>query len=364
MRALNKAGQPHQLRYYRCVPDRDAIARDILRGLRQNRKTIDQKYFYDETGSQLFERITRLPEYYLARAEREILRQYRPVIAAHVGAGNVLLEPGCGNCEKIGLLLDAIRPSAYVCWDISADHLYRASCELVEHFPWLQCHALATDYSASFALPPQMPRGRRVVFFPGSCIGNFEPDAAVAFLQRLWQLAGSGGGLLIGVDLRKDVGLLQRAYNDRQSVTAAFNKNCLRHINLLTGSRFSSEAFSHVARYNRLENRIEMGLRCRYAHTVEIAGEQVHFAAGEYIHTEFSYKYTTQEFIALAARAGFRREKTWYDRQRLFSVHYLIADPDPVIPDFDPAEQDLFAPRPRMPDEGPYDLPDRRHRKH
>lgn len=362
MRALDTGKQPGRLRYYRQLPDRDSAQREIMRGLRQREKSVDAKFFYDEAGSELFERITRLPEYYLTRVEREILRQYRPAIAAHLGNGCVLLEPGSGNCEKVSLLLDALKPAAYVCWDISDRYLLRTGAQLAARFPWLECHAIAADYSRAFPLPDQLPEGRRIVFFPGSSIGNFEPRAAFHLLQRFWELVGPGGGLLIGVDQRKPLELALPAYNDRQSVTAAFNKNCLRHVNALTGSRFSSEAFEHSATFNPDEQRIELSLRSRYAHEVRMGDERITLGAGEHIRTECVYQYTTRAFSELAARARFRRRKSWYDQQRLFSLHYLSAEADTVMLDFDPAAQELGPVQTlRESDQGPYDIPDRRH---
>ena len=362
MRALDTGAKTGQLRYYRQLPDRDSVRREILKGLSQREKFVDSKFFYDETGSHLFERITRLPEYYLTRVEREILRQFRPAIAAHVGTGCVVFEPGCGNCEKFALLADALKPAAYVCWDISDAYLRQASAKLAERFHWLACHAVAADYSGGFPLPEHLPDARRIVFFPGSSIGNLEPRAAFHLLQRFRDLTGPGGGLLIGVDLRKSMEQVLPAYNDRQSVTATFNKNCLRHINALTGSQFSSEAFEHRAIFNTDEQRIELSLRSRYAHEVRIANETIGFAAGERIRTEYVYQYTVGAFAQLAARARFRLRKSWYDQQRLFSVHYLSAEPDPVILDFDPAAQEITSAQVvHEIDEGPFDIPDRRH---
>jgi len=362
MRALDHSGLPPRLHFYDLMPSRDDLVREVVEGLSRTPKSINTKFFYDDAGVQLFERITQLPEYYLARAERDILRQYLPAIAARIGKDLVLLEPGSGNCEKAALLMDALKPRAYVCWDIAINTLYRTSARLARQFPWLDCYALGTDYNSGLPLPPHLPDGKRVAFFPGSSIGNFEAPAALALLQRLWDLAGAGGGLLIGVDMPKSADVLQHAYNDRQSVTAAFNKNCLRHINALTGAHFSNEAFTHCAIYNEGAQRMELSLQSRYAHEVDIAGTTIHFRAGERIHTEYAYQYSTRSFASLAARAGFRRDKTWYDRKRQFSIHYLVADPNTVAMDFDPAAQENFLPR-KMPamDEGPYDLPERRH---
>jgi len=355
-------GQSHLPHYQRRLPDVDSLRREILHGLRQRRKHIDAKFHYDDTGEALFERVTRLPEYYLTRVEREILRQHRSAIAALVGPDCVLLEPGCGNGEKAALLFDALHPAAYVGWDISERTLQQTLARLSERFPWLRCFAVACDYNAPLILPEGLPEGRRVVFLPGSTLGNFEPKAQFALLQRLWELAGVGGGLLIGVDLVKAPDLLLRAYNDRQSVNAAFNKNCLRHINALTGSHFSSEAFEHHVAFDADAQRIDIALRSRYAHRVDIGAESFAFAAGELVHTGIACKYTVPGFTALAARARFRRRKLWTDRQHLFAVFYLSAEPEPVLEEFDPAAQELMpSVAPHIADQGPYDIPDRRH---
>jgi dimethylhistidine N-methyltransferase len=237
----------------------------------------------------------------------------------------VLIEPGSGASRKVELLLDALRPSAYVAVDISAEQVCSAGRRLAAAYPWLHCYTVAADYNQPFSLPAQLPEQRRVAFYPGSTLGNFEPAAAVAFLQRLWTLVKPGGGLLIGIDLRKEVALLERAYNDRLGVTAEFNKNALRHLNRLAGADFNLGEYQHVAFYDTDLHRIEMHLQSRRAQRVAIDGVDIDIAAGERIHTENSYKYTTESFAALAQRAGFERVQTWYDRELLFSVHYLVA---------------------------------------
>lgn len=332
-----EARQSTQLRFFHHPCELQDVLTELLSGLRRHPRRIHPKYFYDERGAALFDRITALPEYYPTRCEREILVRYRHVIAEYIGADSVLIEPGSGSSEKVALLLDALRPQLYVPLDISGEHMLVASRRLIGHFPWLQCCAVVADYSTDFELPPVLPAGRRVVFYPGSSIGNFDPPAAVDFLRRLYDLVGVGGGLLIGVDLQKDADILHRAYNDSSGVTAAFNRNALHHINRLVGSDFDPGAFEHVAFYDPQQKRVEMHLESRCDQRVDFGGQPLQFAAGERIHTENSYKYTRRSFAALAARAGFRLEQTWYDRGELFSVHYLVADADALFAGFTPA---------------------------
>lgn len=326
MKALDQQTE-QGLFFYPRVADHTEIAQEILEGLRQKPRRIHPKFFYDSHGSQLFDRITELPEYYPTRAEKETLRRYRHVIAAHTGGGRVLIEPGSGSSEKVALLIDALRPSAYVAIDIAGDHMRAAGRRLTQRFPGLECHALVADHCAPLQLPQNLPRAERLIFYPGSSIGNFDPPAAVEFLRRWRKLAGPGSGLLIGVDCPKDDAILNAAYNDRQGITAAFNKNVLRHVNRLADGDFNLDVFDHVAFYNRALGRVEMHLESRCDHPVRIAGATIRLRAGERIHTESSYKYTTQAFAMLAATAGFQHRQTWRDSRGLFAVHYLVAAP-------------------------------------
>lgn len=299
---------------------------EILRGLASEPRHIHPKYFYDEKGSLLFDQITLLPEYYPTRAEKQILRRYCHSIAARVGRDSVLIEPGSGTSEKAELLLPAIEPQAYVPLDIAAIHVRDAAWRLAHRFPWLDIHAVAADYCGSFSLPEEIPDGRRLIFYPGSTIGNFHPEEAVAFLRQWRTLAGDDGGLLIGVDLEKDPQVLHWAYNDARGVTAQFNLNILRHVNRIAGTDFNPGNFSHLAFYNDELRRIEMHLESRFEQSVQIDAARLSFAAGERINTEHSYKYSTERFAELAAQAGWRLETCWYDRDQLFGVHYFIAD--------------------------------------
>ncbi len=307
--------------------DSQCATDDIIAGLSRPQKTLHPKYFYDAEGARLFDRITYLPSYYLSRAEQEILRRYCPAISAYSGSDCVLIEPGSGTCDKVQLLLPSLRPAAYVPIDIAESCLHNAAQRLAEQFPWLECHAISADFSAGFELPENLPEGRRVAFYPGSSIGNYEPAAARDFLQSVRSVVGGDGGLLIGVDLRKPTWQLHAAYNDSQGITAAFNRNILKHVNHLTGSAIPVETFDHLAFYDPQRGRIEMHLRSRHAQTINIDGTRIDFAEGETIHTENSYKYTIPQFCELVETAGFEHQQTWCDADKLFSVHYFAAAP-------------------------------------
>jgi dimethylhistidine N-methyltransferase len=306
-------------------PAETSLRDEVLEGLSRTPKTLPCKLFYDERGSILFDEITRLPEYYPTRTETRILRNSAEEIAELIGPGAEILELGSGSSVKIRLLLAALEaPAAYVPIDISREHLRRSAGALAEEFPGLRVVAVCADYTEPLELP-DLGEGRRVAFFPGSTIGNFEPDDAERFLRRIAHLVGRGGGLVIGVDLKKDRATLERAYDDAAGVTAAFNLNILEHINGALDGDFDLARFRHVALWNDTKGRIEMHLESRVAHRVTVAGQRFRFAAGERIHTENSYKYETGEFHRLAARAGFTARRTWTDRDGLFSVHFLEA---------------------------------------
>jgi len=295
-----------------------------MAGLGGVRKSINPKFLYDQLGSELFDQITRLPEYYPSRTETHILTRYRDEIADYCGTGCVVIEPGSGSSKKVRLLLDALAPAAYVPIDISADFLLESSLQLGNEFPWLRIHAICADFAHDWSLPAALPVGKRVVFYPGSTIGNMEPAAAQSFLLRLRQWIGSQqGGVLLGVDLQKSVGRLEAAYDDAAGVTARFNLNLLCHINAALNADFDPGSFDHHAFYNTEHHRIEMHLVSKQAQSVRCNGATIQFAEGESIHTENSYKYTLQGFEALAAKAGFRLCRGWLDDEALFSVLYL-----------------------------------------
>lgn len=296
---------------------------EVAAGLSLPRKQLPPKYFYDQRGSELFDAITELPEYYPTRTEIAILKRYGSEMADLVGSEALLVELGSGSSKKAPILLRALKPALYVPVDISREHLLQSAASLAESFESLEIHALCADYTGSFALPPGVDGRARVAFFPGSSIGNFDSDEARAFLERVGTLIGTGSRLLIGVDLIKDVALLNAAYNDARGVTAAFNINLLRRINRELDADFDLEGFRHEACYNVAANRIEMHLVSMADQQVSLAGDSFFFREGETIHTESSYKYSIEGFHALAGAAGFDAERQWTDDNDLFSVHCL-----------------------------------------
>jgi dimethylhistidine N-methyltransferase len=296
---------------------------ELVAGLKQSQKQVNPKYFYDARGSDLFEQITHLHEYYPTRTEISILRRHADEMARFCGPDCVLIEPGSGSSEKVRLLLNSLRPSAYVPLDISADFLYESAVKLGQEFPWLQVHAICADFSNQWHVRTQLPAGRRVIFYPGSTIGNMEPSVAQAFLADLRAWIGADGGVLIGVDLHKSEDLLTAAYNDSSGVTAEFNLNILNSINRIAEADFEPKNFSHKAIYNRQLQRIEMHLVSDTPQTVEVGGSVIKFARGETLHTENSYKYSLEDFKALIEAAGFTLQKSWLDERKLFSVHFL-----------------------------------------
>ena len=298
---------------------------EILHGLRSPVKTLPSKLFYDEAGSQLFDRITRLPEYYLTRTELAIMEAAVGEMCGEIGPGALVVELGSGSSRKTRALLDRLkRPAGYVPVDISAGSLAASARAIAARYPDLEVLPVCADYEQDFALPvPAVEARKTVVYYPGSTIGNFHSEDAVDFLRRIRSVCGGGCEILIGVDLKKDPGLLHRAYNDCEGVTAAFNMNILAHLNRVYGLAFDLDRFEHLAFYNESEGRIEMHLRSPSAQTIEINGAQIHLAAGECIWTESSYKFTLPEFGALASKAGFAVKRVWMDFNRLFSVQYL-----------------------------------------
>ncbi len=308
-------------------PASDTLRAAVLGGLRrEEQKDIPSKFLYDKRGSELFDAICALDAYYPTRTELGILRAHRDAITDVVGDDVLLVEFGSGSSLKTRLLLDRLEGTlaGYVPIDISRDHLVEAAEALADAFPDVPVLPVCADYTAALKLPdPGRPVARRVIYYPGSTIGNFRPPQAVSFLARAARLAGAGGGLLIGVDLRKDAGVLRRAYNDPEGVTAAFNLNLLRRLNRELGATFDLAAFRHEARWNDADGCIEMHLVSTKAQTVTVAGEAVAFEAGASIRTEYSFKYTREGFAALAAEAGWRVETVWTDARDYFSVQYL-----------------------------------------
>jgi len=307
-------------------PSTEEFAAAVIVGLSGAQKTLPCKFFYDAAGSALFDRICRLPEYYLTRTEYRILKEQASAIAGLLGPQASLIEFGAGSANKVGLILSQLdRPRAYVPVDISRQHLLAGAAGVARAFPGLRIAPVCADYTRTFALPAALrgTPGGLGGFFPGSTIGNFTHPEAAVFLAQTRLILGPGGLLIVGVDLQKDERVLNAAYDDAAGVTAEFNLNLLRRINRELGGSFRLAEFSHAARWNQAEGRVEMHLLSCCAQTVRIDGAQFEFQAGESIHTENSYKYTIESFQALAADAGYVAAACWTDERRLFSVHAL-----------------------------------------
>jgi len=299
---------------------------DVLAGLSEHPKHVPPKYFYDERGSELFDEITRLPEYYPTRTELEILRQNADAIARQCPPGAALVEFGAGSSAKARIVLQASRDvGAYVPVDISADFLLREAAVFARELPHVAIHPVVADFTHDVVLPRELDGRSRVGFFPGSTIGNFEPHEAARFLHHAAGLLGAGATLIIGVDLVKDPEILRAAYNDSAGVTAAFNLNLLHRMESELGAEVDIKAFRHYAFYNREQRRIEMHLASCSAQSIRVCGKCFDFRRGESIHTENSYKYTPESFRALAAGAGWRPAALWTDPQQYFSIHALVA---------------------------------------
>lgn len=311
------------IRFYDFHPPADSFRAEVLDGLRGQPKRIAPKFFYDARGSQLFDAICALPEYYPTRTEIGILERYAAQIASLIGPDCLLIELGSGNSAKVRLLLEALRPAAYLPMDISRDQLLHSAQELAADYPWLAVHATCVDYSRHLEIPHVPAGARKVAFFPGSSIGNFEPDDTLGFLREVARAVQPDGALLIGVDLKKDLDVLHAAYNDAQGITAEFNLNLLARINRELDADFLLENFEHLAFYDQACGRIEMHLTSRCNQTVVIGDQRFRFAQGERLHTENSYKYDVSEFQDVARKAGFEPARVWIDPLRLFSVHYL-----------------------------------------
>lgn len=297
---------------------------EILEGLKQPQKMISPKYFYDERGSQLFDAITHLPEYYPTETEFGILHDNIDEIADLIGPEASLIEYGSGSSRKTRVLLEHLHELAvYVPVDISEDHLITTARKVGSEFPGLEVLPVVADFTQPFTLPDPtvMPR-RNVVYFPGSTIGNFTHEAAQDLLNVMYQEAGADGAMLIGVDLQKDPAIIERAYNDSAGVTAEFNLNMLARLNREFGFNFDVNAFSHSAVYDTVEGRMVIKLISARDQAVTAGGETIEITAGEAILTEYSHKYTLDGFAAMAREAGFEVNKVWTDAERLFSVQY------------------------------------------
>ena len=297
-----------------------AALAEIGAGLMAPQAATSPKYLYDALGSKLFEAICELPEYYPTRTEAGIFARHGADIARAVGPGATLIDLGAGNCAKAASLFPLLHPAQYVAVDISYDFLSESLKRLRQRFPQIEMTGLGMDFSSRFELPGTVRAGQRLFFYPGSSIGNFAPAQATAFLRRLRANAADDGGLLIGVDLLKDSATLDAAYDDALGVTAAFNLNLLRHLNLLIGADFDVRQWRHSGRFNGVERRVEMHLEARAELTVNWRGGCRRFARGERIHTEDSYKYTREGFTGLLEQAGFAVKQTWTDPAQWFAV--------------------------------------------
>ena len=300
--------------------DNVALRHELAQGLLGQPASVSPKFLYDALGSRLFDAITELPEYYPTRTERAIFDARAPAIAALAGRGRTLVDLGAGNCEKAARLFDVLAPLRYVAVDISVDYLRHALGSLQRQHPGIEMVGVGADFSAALTLPPEAGRGERLVFYPGSSIGNYAPHDALRFLRQVRTVGGAGGALLIGVDLVKPKPVLELAYDDPLQVTAAFNLNLLRRLNALLGCDARIEDFAHVAFFNELESRIEMHLQARRALTLHWPGGQRTLATGERIHTENSYKYSVEGFERLLRDAGFARTTHWTDERGWFAV--------------------------------------------
>lgn len=302
-----------------------AFARDVIDDLSRHPKRLSPKYFYDAAGSELFEQITRLPEYYPTRTELAILRDRGGAISAIIPKGAALVEFGAGATTKVRLLLNECALGAYVPVDISGDFLKIQAERLRTDFPSLGIHPVTVDFTVPFELPEAVREMPKVGFFPGSTLGNFEPHEASAFLSSAREILGEGARMVIGVDLEKDERVLYDAYNDSGGVTARFNLNVLHRINRELGGDFDVGAFTHRAIYNRDRHRIEMHLISKKALTARVMGRKFSFRPGESIHTENSYKYSLERFSVLARGSNWKPVESWTDEAGMFSVHALVA---------------------------------------
>ena len=313
-----------RLEFHDFSPDLGDFRTALIQGLSGHSKSIPCRFLYDARGSALFDRICELPEYYPTRTELGILTACAPEIAERAGPAAQMIELGGVNSSKARILLDALEaPAAYIPVDISREHLKASAHAIGAEKPELEVLAVCADYTQPFELPEAPGGGMRLGFFPGSTIGNLQPDEAIMFLAAWAERLGPGAAMVVGVDLRKDASILEPAYDDAQGVTADFSRNLLVRANRELGADFDVDAFAHRARYDAAHGRIEIHLESLKAQTVHIDGVALSFAAGERIHTENSYKYSIEGFRGIARAAGFRPAAVWTDPNQLFSVHWL-----------------------------------------
>jgi dimethylhistidine N-methyltransferase len=312
-----------QISFYNHKPESVSLYEAVIDGFSRTNKCLPPKFFYDERGSHLFDEICNQPEYYLPDVERRLLINNRHHIASLVGKGRVVVEPGAGNLAKIRLLLDQLKPDAYVPMDISGDYLESSCRELAEDSPELEIHGVCVDFTHSMPLPKMLSDAQLLVFFPGSSLGNFHRDEARDFLTMVRDTLGRDGMLLIGVDTKKPATILNAAYNDAAGITAEFNLNLLHRIQNELDTDLDMNNFDHRAFYNKNKGRIEMHLVSQREHHIHVDGHAFHFKSGESVHTECSYKYSPEEFIALAAEAGMVPVHHWLAEGELFGMYLL-----------------------------------------
>ena len=313
---------PHKkVHFHDMHPTANNLLEDVLTGFQESPRSISPKYFYDEIGSQLFDQITETEEYYPTRTEISILQKYKQDIVQSLNSDCLLIEPGGGSCSKVRIFVNDLRPSVYVPMDISKDHMLASVRQMSKEIPWLEIHAVCNDFTSELLLPECISNASRVVFFPGSSIGNFSPDEAFHYLSGVKDLLGVDGQLLIGVDLKKDKNILEHAYDDSEGITAQFNLNLLTRLNNEILADFDLQLWKHYAFYNSECGRIEMHLQSMCEQIVNISDHEFYFFENETIHTENSHKYSVEEFQSLALKAGLCAEKVWMDDNELFSVH-------------------------------------------
>lgn len=307
-------------------PQTHNMLMEVVTGLSLPRKALPAKLLYDQKGSEIFEEICLLPSYYPTRTETKILTENAAEMVSFIGEDSLIIEPGSGAAEKVRILFREMKGrKRYIPVEISREILLRTSRQLIEDFDDMEIFPVCSDFTRDLSLPVTagQQRGKRVVFFPGSTIGNLDPDDAKFFLKNIAKLVGPKGGLLIGVDRKKDTEVLRLAYNDPEGVTASFNLNLLSRINRELEGTFNNENFIHEAIYNTTMGRIEMHLRSVMPQLVRVKGKMFRFHEGETIHTENSYKYSVEEFTALARKAGMTLKKHWTDKDQLFCVYYF-----------------------------------------
>ncbi len=300
------------------------FSQDVKAGLSKPSKSLHCKYFYDERGSQLFDRICELDEYYPTRTELSIMSEHAGAMAEHIGSNAVLVEYGSGSSTKTRLLLDRLDDlKAYLPVDISGDHLQQTATQLRSDYEDLDIHPIVADFTKPFALPKTYVSPNTSIYFPGSTIGNLKPEEAVVLLESIAEQCGSEGGLLIGFDLAKDESVMQAAYDDAEGVTAEFNLNLLHRINNELDADFDVDRFAHVAVYNHEASRIEIYIESLDKQTVSVGDEQFHFEQGERIFTEYSHKYLVNQFVVMAQKAGLAMDRLWTDSKEYFAVMHL-----------------------------------------